>query len=297
MDKLTCLSVFATAARLGSFTATSDELNMTQGAVSKRIAWLEQDLGFTLFNRTPRKITLTDAGSEYLACSQEVLEKLSLTEHQIRNEQSKVVGKLKISAPSAFATKRLAEPLKHFMTLHPKLELDISVNDQQADLFKDNIDIAIRAAHLEDSNLKAKKLIEHSLCYFASPSYLAENSTPQNPSELSAHQCITYSLMRPSNVWTFEASKVQVNEVIKSDSPDMIVKMALLGAGIAAMPNWMVAEYFENGELVEVLKQKHTFSLPMYAVYKNSNYIPHKISAFITFLSDYFSNEDFLSED
>lgn len=292
MDKLTCLSVFATAARLGSFTATADELNMTQGAVSKRIAWLEQDLGFTLFNRTPRKIILTDAGNEYLACSQEVLEKLSLTEHQIRNEQSKVVGKLRISAPSAFATKRLAEPLKHFMALHPELELDISVNDQHADLFKDNIDIAIRAAHLEDSNLKAKKLIEHSLCYFASPCYLAENGTPQNPSQLSNHQCITYSLMRPSNVWTFDNKKVQVNEVIKSDSPDMIVKMARLGSGIAAMPKWMVAEYFENGELVEILPQKHAFSLPMYAVYKNSNYIPHKISAFITFLSDYFFSED-----
>ena len=289
MDKLTCLSVFATAARLGSFTATADELNMTQGTVSKRIAWLEQDLGFTLFNRTPRKITLTDAGSDYLVCSQEVLEKLSLTEHQILNEQSKVVGKLRISAPSAFATKRLAEPLKHFMALHPELELNISVNDQLADIFKDNIDIAIRAAHLEDSNLKAKKLIEHSLCYFASPDYLAENGTPQNLSQLSTHKCITYSLMRPSNVWTFEASKVQVNEVIKSDSPDMIVKMARLGAGIAAMPKWMVAEYFENGELVEILPQKHAFSLPMYAVYKNSNYIPHKISAFIKFLSDYFT--------
>jgi len=81
-------------------------------------------------------------------------------------------------------------------------------------------------------------------------------------------------------------------QLIKSDNPDMIVKMARLGSGIAAMPKWMVAEYFENGELVEILQQKHAFSLPMYAVYKNSNYIPHKISAFITFLSDYFSSED-----
>lgn len=175
------------------------------------------------------------------------------------------------------------------MALHPELELDISVNDQHADLVKYNIDIAIRAAHLEDLNLKAKKLIEHSLCYFASPDYLAENGTPQNQSQLSTHKCITYSLMHPSNVWTFEASKVQVNEVIKSDSPDMIVKMARSGAGIAAMPKWMVAEYFENCELVEILPQKHAFSLPMYAVYKNSNHIPDKISAFIKFLSDYFT--------
>ena len=288
LDKLDCIRLFCHVARLGSFTATANELNITQGAVSKKIAWLEKSLGFSLFNRNSRKIRLSGEGEEYLTFCKELVENMTITEQQLRNELNHVVGKLKISAPSAFATERLALPLQVFMAENPDVLVDVSVNDKQVDLFSDDIDVAIRASFLSDSGLRAKKLLTHKLSYFASPEYIKVNGLPQTPEELSDHSCVTYSLSSPSNIWYIDNKKITVPEVITSDSPEMIVRMALLGVGIAAMPKWMVQGHFDSGRLIEIFKDVDAYFLPMYAVYKDNGYLPHKVRAFIDFLANYF---------
>lgn len=290
MDKLECIKLFSHVARLKSFTAAANELNMTQGSVSKKIAWLEQSLGFALFNRNSRQISITDAGSHYLSFSYELIEKLDITEKKLKNELDHVVGKLRISSPSAFATERLAKPIQKFMAINPDITIDISVNDKQVDLFTDDIDIAIRAAFLKDSRLKAKKLLEHELCYFASPTYLEKYGNLSKPFSFSAHKCITYNLTSPSNVWRINNEKFTVNQAIQSDCPEMIVKMALLGCGIAAMPKWMIQKYLDNSQLVELFSDSKKYSLPMYIVYKDNDYQPLKIRAFIDFLTSYFDS-------
>lgn len=292
VDKFECIKLFNQTARLGSFTATANELNMTQGAVSKKIAWLETSLGFTLFHRTSRKIVLTNAGEQYLKYSQELIEKMTITEQRIKNELSQALGELKISAPSAFATQRLAEPIRDFLYLNPKVSINVSVNDKQVDLYNDDIDIAIRASFLKDSGLIAKKLLDHELCYFASPEYLKQYGTPLTHKEITQHHCITYSLSNPSNIWRFNKDKFAVQEVISSDSPEMIVKMAVLGLGIAAMPKWMVQKHIDKNELTEIFESVEKNSLPMYAVYKNADYLPFRIRAFIDFLANYFAGKN-----
>jgi DNA-binding transcriptional LysR family regulator len=291
MDKFECIKLFNQIARLGSFTATANELNMTQGAVSKKIAWLESSLGFTLFHRTSRKVSLTNAGEQYLKQSYELIEKITITEQRLKNELSQVVGELKISAPSAFATQRLAIPIRDFINLNPKVSIKVSVNDKQVNLYNDDIDIAIRASNLKDSGLKAKKLLDHKLCYFGSPEYFKQYGTPLSLKEIANHYCITYSLSNPSNVWYFNKEKYTVREIFSSDSPEMIVNMAILGLGIAAMPKWMVQKHIDRNELTEIYESMEKLSLPMYAVYKNEDYLPFRIRAFIDFLSNYFENE------
>jgi DNA-binding transcriptional LysR family regulator len=291
MDKFECIKLFNQIARLGSFTATANELNMTQGAVSKKIAWLESSIGFTLFHRTSRKVSLTNAGEHYLKQSRELVEKITITEQRLKNELSQVVGELKISAPSAFATQRLAIPIRDFISLNPKVSINVSINDKQVNLYNDDIDIAIRASNLKDSGLKAKKLLDHELCYFASPEYLKQYGTPLSPKEIDHHYCITYSLSNPSNVWHFDKEKYTVREKFSSDSPEMIVEMAILGMGIGAMPKWMVQKQIDENELTEIFKTVEKYSLPMYAVYKNADYLPFRIRSFIDFLANYFENE------
>lgn len=291
MDKLDCIKIFTHVARLGSFTAVANELNITQGAVSKKIAWLENSLGFSLFHRTSRKISLTNSGEQYLSYSQKFLEEMIYTEQKLKGELSEAIGELRISAPSAFTTQRLVKPVSEFMELNPKVTINLSVNDKQVDLYKDNIDVAIRASFLSDSGLKAKKLLHHEVCYFASPSYLAKHGEPIEPSELVNHHCITYSLSNPSNIWQLDNQKYIVKEVATSDSPEVIVQFALSGIGIAAMPKWMVEPYIEQGKLKEVFKDFDKYKLPMYAVYKNVDFLPYKTRAFIDFLSNYFEVE------
>lgn len=293
MDKLECIRVFGHAARLGSFTEAAKELNTTQSAVSKKVAWLERNVGFSLFHRTPRKISLTDAGQKYLRSTRDLLEHITLTEQSLRKELSKATGTLKITAPSAFSHRILAKPISLFIEQNPELKVNVSATDVLVDLYRDNIDIAVRAANLKDSSLKARKLLEHKVCYFASTEYLEKMGKPEHPSQLKDHSCITYSLMSPSNLWWIGENKYEANELISSDSPDFIVAMAMLGKGIAAMPSWMVHEHLESNKLVALFTDcnKQVSTLPMYAVYKNSEYIPYRVKAFVDFMANYFATE------
>jgi len=291
MDKLESMKLFCRVAQLGSFTLVANEQNITQSAVSKKVAWLEDAIGITLLHRTSRKVSLTDQGAQYLRYANRVIEEMEQTEAQLKGELTSVSGKLTLSAPSAFAIQRLAKPISLFTQLHPNLQIDLSVQDQFVDLYQSNVDIAIRASYLKDSNLKARKLLDHNVCFFASPDYLKQHGHPHTPEELTHHACLTYSLTSPSNIWVINGEKYQVNEAFSSDSPEMLVEMARLDNGIAAMPRWMVEADLQKRRLIELFVETEKMSLPMYAVYKSSQYQPYRIRAFIDYLVDYFNQD------
>ncbi|CAH1607530.1 LysR family transcriptional regulator [Vibrio jasicida] len=293
MDKFDCLKVFSRVAQLGSFTAAANELNTTQSAVSKKIAWLESEVGITLFHRHARAISLTSGGKQYLELAQILIEQMDSFESQLRQEQASVSGEIKLSVPSAFSVRLLSAPLNEFLNQHPELSVDVSVSDKFVDLVEGNVDIAIRAAYLKDSGLKARWLMDNELVYFASPCYIDKRDPILSANDLSKHLCLTYSLSNPSNLWRFsggnETIKVKVKEQVRSDSPEMLVQMAKLGQGIAAMPKWMVEQELINGELIQVLTQYQSVKRPMYLVYKDSEYQPQRIRSFIDFLVKHFS--------
>ena len=297
MDKIECIRIFVETAQLNSFTATANKLDMTQSAVSKKIAWLESDLGMTLFQRNSRKISLTHAGKDYLTYCVRFLEEMSAIESQLKRETESVEGELKISAPSAFSTMLLSEPLQAFIEQHPGIRINLSVDDRIVNLNDHNIDVAIRASQLKDSGLKARLLFNNKVHYFASPEYLEKHGAPQQPQELIKHHCLTYSLMTPANEWRFtdkshKASSIKVNQIFTSDSPEMLLKMSRQGLGIVALPNWMGKEFVEKGELIRLLTDWSNDQLPMYAVYHASDYLPQRIRVFIDFLAEYLSSRN-----
>ena len=295
MDKIECIRIFVETAQLNSFTATANKLDMTQSAVSKKIAWLESDLGMTLFQRNSRKISLTHAGKDYLTYCVRFLEEMSAIESQLKRETESVEGELKISAPSAFSSMLLSELLQAFIEQHPGIRINLSVDDRIINLNEHNIDVAIRASQLKDSGLKARFLFNNNVQYFASPNYLHKHGIPKHPQELHKHHCLTYSLMSPANEWRFtdknrQFSSVKVNQIFTSDSPEMLLKMARQGLGVVALPDWMGKEFVENGELTQLLEQWSNNYLPMYAVYHASEYLPQRIRVFIDFLAEHLSS-------
>lgn len=285
MDKLACINAFVVVARHQSFTLASVELNTTQSAISKKIAWLEKDLGFSLFERSVRKIKITDLGTKYLTSCQRVLEQMAATELSLRNELTAIKGEIRISSPSAFTRYFLVPIIDKFMRNYPDVSFDVSVNDKQVDLYKDDIDVAIRGAYLADSDLKARKLMTHEVSYFASPQYIESFGIP-TIEKLDSHQCITYSLMKPTDSWKFGEREVKLNEVLSSDSPEFIVQMCRAGHGIGAMPKWMVERDFRENSLVEVFLEQEKYSIPMFALFKRNSYMPMRLRIFIDFLSD-----------
>lgn len=134
--------------------------------------------------------------------------------------------------------------------------------------------------------------MDNELAYFASPDYLEKHPPIEIADDLARHQCLTYSLSTPSNLWRFndgKETKVKIKEQVRSDSPEMLVQMAKLGQGVAAMPKWMVEHELKSGSLTQILEQYKTVKLPMYMVYKDSEHQPQRIRAFIDFISNYFS--------
>lgn len=297
MDKIECIRIFVETAKLNSFTATANKLDMTQSAVSKKIAWLESDLGLTLFQRNSRKISLTHAGKDYLSYCCRLLEEMSAIESKLKRETESVEGELKISAPSAFSTMLLNKPLQAFIEQHPGIRVSLSVDDRIVNLNDHNIDIAIRASQLKDSGLKARFLFNNKIQYVASPDYLSKYGKPEHPQDLSQHQCLTYSLMNPANEWRFadkdrQSTSVKVNQIFTSDSPEMLLTMARQGLGVVALPDWMSNEFVEKGELTRILESWSNNYLPMYAVYHASDYLPQRIRVFIDFLVERLSPID-----
>ncbi|OED66087.1 LysR family transcriptional regulator [Vibrio splendidus ZS-139] len=295
MDKIECIRIFVETAQLNSFTATANKLDMTQSAVSKKIAWLENDLAMTLFQRNSRKISLTHAGKDYLEYCSRWLEEMSAIESKLKRETESVEGELKISAPSAFSSMLLSELLQAFIEQHPGIRINLSVDDRIINLNEHNIDVAIRASQLKDSGLKARFLFNNNVQYFASPNYLHKHGIPEHPQELNKHHCLTYSLMSPANEWRFtdknrQFSSVKVNQIFTSDSPEMLLKMARQGLGVVALPGWMGKEFVENGELTPLLEQWSNNYLPMYAMYHASEYLPQRIRVFIDFLAEHLSS-------
>lgn len=296
MDKYDCQRLFIRVAQLGSFTAAAENLNLTQSAVSKRIAWLEHSIGFSLFHRNSRQVNLTSQGKEYLSYCDRLLDEMNYTEARLKGELNQVSGELTLSVPSAMATMLLAKPISQFMQLHPKLSVNVSVNDRLVDLIETNIDIAIRVSHLADSNYKARFLFNNRAVLVASPEYLSQQSELTIPTDLTQHRCLSYSLSAQSTNWQLtdskqQISKVSIDSVFSSDSAEMLLTMAIMAQGVTALPDWMVKQALDSHELQQVLPAYSAANLPMYAVYKASEYQPQRVRAFIDYLVAYFANE------
>ena len=296
MDKYDCQRLFIRVAQLGSFTAAAENLNLTQSAVSKRIAWLEHRIGFSLFHRNSRQVNLTSQGIEYLSYCDKLLDEMSYTESRLKEELNQVSGELSLSLPSAMATTLLAKPISQFMQLHPLLKINISVNDRLVDLIETNTDIAVRVSQLADSNYKARFLFNNRAILVASAEYLTHQAKITIPSDLAQQRCLSYSLSALSNTWQLtdnhqQVSKVNVNSAFSSDSAEMLLAMAKMGQGITALPSWMVEPALANQELQQVLPAYSAANLPMYAVYKASEYQPQRVRAFIDYLVAYFTDK------
>ncbi|GAD01339.1 LysR family transcriptional regulator [Agarivorans albus] len=295
MDKHECIKLFVRTANLGSFTAAASEFGMTQGAVSKKIAWLEAKVEFKLFHRSSRTVNLTQQGYDYLEYCEQLIEEFALVEARIKGELSEVKGLLKLSVPSALATQLLVKPINDFMNMHPEITFNVSVNDQQVDLIEGDIDIALRASVLESSGYKARHLFDNRAIYTASPQYLNSHGIPTKAEELTTHRCLVYTLSARSHVWGLsdrqgKTYSVPVKRAFSSDSPELLMQMALSGQGITLLPDWMGRKHIEGGRLVQVLDSYKSMSLPMYAVFKSDDYQPYRVRAFIDFLVEYFNS-------
>ncbi|VAW62618.1 Transcriptional regulator, LysR family [hydrothermal vent metagenome] len=286
MDRLGAMRIFVRIVKAGNFSAVARELNTTQPTISKKITRLENELGVKLLRRSSREQELTEAGQVYFQRCQRILDEIDETESIVRHQTIAPQGTLRITAPVDFSHSILAPLLKDFLQLYTDIHVDLILDNREIDLVAEGVDVAIRVGELKDSSLFAKPVAESFFCMVASPEYLKQYGTPSRPEDLIKHNCITYSLLR---VWDIVKNEkpgtVSVTGNMRCNNGDMILESALIGAGLAILPYWLVYEKLKAGSLKQIMQEAMPDAVPVSTVYLDKKYLPLKVQSFIDFFT------------
>ena len=241
MNRMTALNVFRNAVEFGSFAEASRQLGLSPAAVSKNISELEAHLGTRLFNRTTRRMSVTEAGSLYYQRIVRVLGDLEEADGALGEMQEAPKGLLRVSAPVTLTLVSLSSAIPKFLDRYPDLTLDLKMDDRRVNLIEGGFDLAIRGtAHLEDSSLIARKLLTmvHVLC--AAPSYFERFGVPATPEDLTKHRCVQFTLSDHASKWDFRKGgrtvSIPINGPYKVSSSLAVRDALLAGFGLSLVP-------------------------------------------------------------
>lgn len=290
MDRLRSLEVFATTADRLSFADAARELKLTRAMVSKHIADLEGRLGVRLFNRTTRRVSLTEAGRALAERASAVIDAVNETEDALRDMQTVLKGRLRVNAPVSFGSQQLAPLIARFLGENPGVEIDLTLNDRSVDLVEEGYDIVIRIGVPADSSLIARRLAPARLVIVGSPEYLRRNGMPKTPADLKRHNCLGYAYWSLRDEWHLmtpqgKLERVKVSGSLVANNGDALRIAALEGVGLIQQPTFSVCEDLADGSLVQVLTNHTIRELTVHALYAPGAAPNAKVRAFIDMLA------------
>jgi LysR family transcriptional activator of dmlA len=284
------LVLFTHINRLGSLSAAAQLLGISRSSVSKQLAALERKIGSRLFNRTTRKIVLTEVGRRVLQEAYKVELALQSIEHISEDSQSVIAGDLNVTCASAQGRIHLVPLITRFLAHYPKINVNLQLEDRFVDMVAENLDVSIRIGYLPDSTLIARKLGDLSAVLCASPEYLSNAPPLQTPSDLLRHRCLFYRNSKLGmNSWSFISDEgeesVTVSGPLSINDPGALISAALAHTGVLLIDKGLLGDTMRDGKLVPVLTGYQSIgSLPMYVVYPEREFIPAKTRALVDFL-------------
>lgn len=265
-ERLKGIDVFVCVSELGSFRAAAERMNLTASAISKSIARLEKRLGVRLFQRTTRRLSLTDAGVAFHRTCTGVLADLEEAELSLQSENTEPRGRVRIDLPSAFGRAQVLPILLQFVQEYPLVVPHITFGDSYIDPLKEGVDVVVRigGADAWPETVGHRLLARERYTLCASPSYLARHGAPLSESDLEHHQCIAYGWVDGSiSPWNFAGEqgttlRRQIVPQLVVGHGDGLMMAAMAGCGIAQLPSWLIKQPLQQGTLVEVLPQLAT---------------------------------------
>jgi DNA-binding transcriptional LysR family regulator len=282
------LKTFITVIDSGTLSAASVHLGQTTSGVSRALSRLEDKLATSLLTRTTRRMELTEEGHLFLEKARAILGAMEEAEETIRIRRQKPSGRLCVDAASPFMLHCVVPHVAEFRTLYPDIRLELSSNDQIADLIEHRTDIAIRIGALNDSTLHARALTSSPLHVLASPDYLARHGTPQTPEDLARHSLLGFVQYELGNQWPLRhanGNSLLVTPSISASSGETLRQLALEGQGIVCLADFMTRADIQAGRLVKVLETDNTgYRQQIHAVYYRNTQLAQRISCFLEFL-------------
>lgn len=291
MDQLSALRLFRKTVELGSFAETARSTGLTAAAVGKSISELEAHLKVRLFNRTTRRMSLTEAGTLYFEQITPVLNQLEDADRSLTPHHNQPSGLLRVTAPLTMTIISLSRFIPEFLERYPEITLDLNLDDRQIDIVRDGYDIAIKGSDsLKNSSLISRRVsaLHHVLC--AAPSYFEKYGKPQKPADLRHHNCIRYSLSNHVHEWEFRKGERTERVPVTGRylvSSSLAVRDALCaGFGLSLIPVSYVEQDITAGRLVTALDDWQQMETGVYAFYPSRQYLAPKVRVFLDFLSE-----------
>lgn len=294
LPDLEAWAIFAKVAELGSFSRAAEELGLSNPTVSKAISRLEQRLGFSLFARTSRRLSVTQAGRSSLERATRILHEARALEEEASEQTDMPRGLVRVSAPLSFGTAYLGATLPPLLKAYPEITLEFSLSDRKVDLIAEGYDLALRIASLEDSSLLARRLATVRILLVGSPDYFDRYGRPKTPGELADHRALAYTGGPSRGVWKF-THPVLGEQIVAppvsmwTDNVDILNPALLAGQGLALQPDFMVWRDLEAGKLETGLPEWSATSLGLYLVTPPSPLRPLRVKAVIEHFTREFS--------
>ena len=255
------LEAFIKVAERLSVSAAANDLDLGKAVVSKRVAQLESRLKVTLFSRSTRKIALTPAGEAYLDFARRALREVDAAAERLRELRSELSGRIRVSATVSWGQRVLALHLPEFVRLHPAVELELNLSDRLVDLAVERTDLALRwTAAAAAPGLVVESAATVRWRVVAAPGYLAQAGTPRKPSDLAAHECLSYWRETSDDTWVLADARsqrhtVQVGARFHANDVEAVTAAALAGLGLALLPDYLCEPALADGRLVQVLER------------------------------------------
>src|ERR1700681_188616 len=300
-DTISLFRAFIRVVEAGSVTRVAQEQNSSQRTVSRQVAALEEHLGTRLFTRSTRKLTLTDDGRGFYERAKLAIEAVSEAEDAVGRRRSRPSGALRLATPVVFGRLRVIPHLKEFLARYPDVTIDLAMNDAQADLVEEGIDLAIRSGEVTDGALIARKIGVTRRVVVAAPSYLRGKTLPKHPDDLAAHDCLTFTGITAGVRWHFGGPEgpvsVEVKGRVRTRNSEGIREAMLSGLGIGYAPIWHLTAEIETGRLVILLHGYEPKPEPIHAAYPSRRFVPHKTRVMIDFLEQRFAMDPTVNPD
>ncbi|OHX18269.1 LysR family transcriptional regulator [Chromobacterium amazonense] len=300
MRDLNDLMYFAKVVEHGGFMAASRVLGIPKSTLSRRVAELESRLGVRLLQRTTRRLSLTEIGSQYYQRCQAMLAEAEAADETILQSSAEPRGLIRVSCPELLAKTMLSAALPRFLARHPQVRVALEATNRRVDLIEEGVDVALRVRNvIEDSaSLVVRTLGKSRVILVASPAFLEKHGEPQAPERLAALPALTMSRPDGRGQWVL-LDNVGQTYTIHIDAPrlmtdDMIVLLqaAIAGIGIAALPTNVCHHALADGRLSHILPQ---YDFPwgiLHAAFPTRRGLSPAVRAFLDFIA-----EDLISEE
>jgi DNA-binding transcriptional LysR family regulator len=283
------LAAFAVLIDAGSFTAGAARLGCSKGYLSKRISHLEESYSVMLLHRSTRSLNLTSAGAALLPQAQQLLASMDRARNIVALMRDDMVGEVRLTTPVSLGETFFDGVLEEFSEKYPQVTVELDLNNSFRDLRRDGFDLAIRSYVAPDERLVAKPLLAIQELTCASSAYLERYGQLHTPHELITHKCLLNSHYNGRHEWLYhqnhQLTRVQVNGTFASNHYGLLKKAAMVGAGIARLPSYMVHAEVNDGRLHWLFRDYQTSILPLFLVHPYEGELPKRIQVLADYLS------------